>query len=330
MTLRLHLNENTAGCSPAVIAAIRAIDPFDVANYPDYAEVTAACARWFGVPAEWVLLTNGLDEGLQLITQQSRRGRALVVEPAFEMYERLAQSAGLAVTRVFWHPDESFPLEWVLGATTSDTSAVFLTDPNNPTGRPIPSGVADCIASAAPQAYVLVDEAYAEFSGRTLIGEFLDRRRHAVVGRTFAKAFGLAALRAGALVAHPDTLARLRRAQPPFSLNISAVRALIAALEDRAWVDAYLTQVVESRDLLYALAARHDFRYWRSEANFVLIDFGADAPAIVAALAQRGILIKDRSRQPGCAGCVRITAGVVEHTRLCIAALEDVLASRAR
>jgi len=313
-----------------VIAALREINPLDVASYPDYADVTAACARWFGVPADWVLLTNGLDEGLQLVTQQARRGRALVVEPAFDMYATLARSAGLEVTRAFWHPDDEFPLEWAVGALTHDTSVVFLTDPNNPSGQPIPAGVVDRIAGVAPQAYVLLDEAYAEFSGRTLIGNLLDRQRNVVVGRTFAKAFGLAALRIGALVAHPDTLARLRCAQPPFSLNISAVRGLAAALEDRPWVDRYVAQVMQSRELLYAFAARHAFRYWQSDANFVLIQIGPDAPGVVAALAKRGILIKDRSRQPGCAGCVRITAGIVDHTYICIAALEEILASRAR
>jgi len=330
MTLRLHLNENTGGCSPAVVEALREIDALDVASYPDYSEVTAACARWFGVPPEWTLLTNGLDEGLQLIAQQARRGRAVVVEPAFEMYPALARGAGLEVTRVFWHPDDAFPLDCVLDALTLDTSVVFLTDPNNPTGRPIPPGAVERIASLAPQACVLLDEAYGEFSGRTLIGDLLDRRRNVVIGRTFAKAFGLAALRVGALIAHPETLARLRCHQPPFSLNVSAVRGLTAAIEDRGWVDRYIAEVVVSRELLYDFAARHGFRFWHSEANFILIEIGSDAQAIVAALAERGVLIKDRSHQPGCAGCVRITAGIVNHTRICINALEEILASRAR
>ena len=330
MTLRLHLNENTGGCSPAVIAALRAIDPLDVASYPDYSEVTSACARWFGVPAEWIVLTNGLDEGLQLVAQQARRGRAVIVEPAFEMYAALARGAGLDVTRVFWHPDDAFPLDSVLNVLTVETSVVFLTDPNNPTGRPIPPGVVDRIANVAPRAYVLLDEAYAEFSGRTLIGDLLDTRRNLIIGRTFAKAFGLAGLRAGALVAHSETLGRLRCNQPPFSLNLSAVRGLTAALEDRAWIGRYIAEVAASRELLYDFAARHGCRVWRSEANFVLIEVGPDAPAIVGALAERGILIKDRSRQPGCDGCVRITAGIVEHTQICITALEEILASRTR
>jgi histidinol-phosphate aminotransferase len=177
---------------------------------------------------------------------------------------------------------------------------------------------------------VLVDEAYAEFSGRTLIGPALDRHRNLVVGRTFAKAHGLAALRIGALIAHPDTLAPFRRTLPPFSVNICAVRALEAALGDRTHLDGYVRQSNESRRLIYATCTRLGLRFWHSEANFVLVEVGSDSAAVVAAVAAHGVLIKDRSHQPGCAGCVRITAGIVAHTELCLTALEAALASRPR
>jgi histidinol-phosphate aminotransferase len=330
MSLRLHLNENTGGCSPAVLAAIRAIDPLEASVYPDYAGVTGACERWFQVPAGWVQLTNGLDDGLHVVAQLARTGRALIVEPAFDMYETCATGAGLGLTRVLWEPGAPFPTEAIIAALSPDTRLAYLTDPNNPTGLPIPAGAVARIADAAPKTMVLLDEAYAEFSGRTLIGPALDRHRNLVIGRTFAKAHGLAALRAGALIAHPDALAPLRRLLPPFGVNICAVRALEAALGDRPFLDRYVAQSEESRRLLYVFCEQRGLRYWKSDANFVLIDVGPGAAAIVAALARRGILIRDRSRQPGCAGCVRITAGIVEHTRLCLAALEEILASRAR
>ena len=128
---------------------------------------------------------------------------------------------------------------------------------------------------------MLVDEAYAEFSGSTFIGDTLDRHRNLIVGRTFAKAHGLAALRVGALVAHPDTLAPLRRLLPPYSLNIAAIRALGAAIDDPAYLDWYVGQTVESRRLLYEFCEQRGFKYWPSEANFVLMRIGPDASAIV-------------------------------------------------
>jgi len=331
--LRLHLNENTAGCSPAALAAIRSISREDTAYYPDYAPVTRATARWLGVPEDWVLLTNGLDEGLHLVAQAGAlgsHGHVLFPEPAFEMYAACAEASGLGVVRVQPGPDFAYPLEALLGAVSAETRVIYLTDPNNPTGLPIPRGAIEQLATAAPDALVLVDEAYADFSGRTAVGSLLDRRRNLVVGRTFAKSFGLAALRAGALVAHPDTLARARRIQPPFSLNICAVRALEAALDDRPYLEWYVAQSAESRALIYAFAGRHGLTHWPSEANFVLVRVGPDAPDLVRVMAERGILIRDRSGAPGCAGCVRITAGPVEHTRRCLDVLEECLATSAR
>jgi histidinol-phosphate aminotransferase len=234
------------------------------------------------------------------------------------------------VIQIAPEPDFRFPIEALLAAISRDTRIIYLTDPNNPTGLGIPAGAVEAIAAAAPEAIVLVDEAYADFSGRTFIGRALDRMRNVVVGRTFAKGHGLAALRVGALVAHPETLAPLRRLLPPYSLNLCAIRALGAALTDRDFLDRYVAAASASRQLIYAFADRHGLRFWPSEANFVLLRLGDRAASVVDAVAARGIFIRDRSTQPGCAGCVRITAGVVAHTTACLAELEDILATSNR
>jgi len=332
--LRLHFNENTGGCSPAVLAALQSISATDTAFYPDYAPVTSAAERYFGVTDGWVQLTNGLDEGLHVVAQAAARGRAnaaaVIVEPAFEMYAACADAAGLREIHIAPDEEFAFPLQKILDAATPEVRLINLTDPNNPTGLGIPKGAIETLAAARPDTLVLVDEAYAEFSGRTTMGPLQERYRNVLVGRTFAKAHGLAALRAGALVGHPDALAPLRRLLPPFSLNICAVRALEAAFGDRDYLDAYVSQATASRQLIYDFCGARGIRCWPSEANFVLLRLGPDAGAITAALAARGIHIRDKSSAPGCEGCVRITAGVIEHTRVCLAALEDTLASRRR
>jgi histidinol-phosphate aminotransferase len=340
--LRLHLNEHTGGCSPAVIEALRSITPTDASFYPDYAGITASVERYFGVERGWVHLTNGLDEGLHLVAQAaalawsrdgraaaSRRGAgvAMVVTPAFEMYEASAEAVGLDVVRIAPEPEFRFPIEAIARACSPRTRVLYLTDPNNPTGLGIPDGAVASLASAAPETTILVDEAYADFSGRTVIGPQLERHGNLIAGRTFAKAHGLAALRVGALVAHPDALVSIRRVAPPFSLNICAVRALEAAMADRGYVEQAVRQSRESRRLIEDFCRRHGFHFWPSEANFVLFRVGDRAVDIVRALAGRGVLVRDRSTQPGCAGCIRVTAGVVAHTARGIAALEDVLAS---
>jgi histidinol-phosphate aminotransferase len=150
-----------------------------------------------------------------------------------------------------------------------------------------------------------------------------------VVGRTFAKAYGLAGLRAGALVGDPETIAPLRRTVPPYTLNVAATFALPAAFEDVAYYDWYLEQVRSSRVLLCQTLDRLGVTHWPSAANFVLARFGADLERVIAGLAARRVTIRDRSRDPGCAGCARITTGVLEHTRRCVEALEEVLCGAA-
>jgi len=340
--LRLHLNENTAGCSPRVLEALKALTPSDIANYPDYDAATRRVEQYFAVPPGWVQLVNGLDEGLHIVAAAAaaekvsgafKKGTrhlflgSVYPEPAFEMYRVCAEAVGLAATPIPPKADFAFPLDELLAAAPN-AGVVYLTDPNNPTGLGIPPGAIEQIAAAAPTTAVLVDEAYSDFSGRTIIGPALDRHRNLIVGRTFAKGHGLAALRIGALVAHPDALAPLRALLPPFSLNIAAIVALTAALDDDSWVQAYVAQSAASRERIYAFCERHAVTYWRSEANFVLLRIGDSASAVVAEMAERGIFIRDRSSAPGCAGCIRISAGTVDATDRCLQTLEAVLASR--
>ena len=328
--LRLHLNENTGGCSPAVVEALRSISCADAAFYHDAGTATAACAQHLGVDANRVILTNGLDEGILCACVAALRGgnqfEALVVVPTFEMYGISATAAGGRVIEIPQPEDFSFPLAAVLAAINDNTRLIFLTTPNNPTGLSTAREEILAIADAAPQALVFVDEAYADFSGRTLIGDAeAERRVNIVVGRTFAKAYGLAALRVGALVGSPLTLDVIRPVVPPYNINVAAALALPAALADTAYHDWYVEQAAQSKAELYAALDRLGVPYWPSDANFVLARFGDRATYVVEGLAARGIRVRDRSTEHGCSGCVRITAGVVEHTKQCIAALEEVL-----
>jgi histidinol-phosphate aminotransferase len=324
-----------------VIAAIRRITREDAGYYPDVTSGIERLERWFGVAPGWVQITNGLDEGIQMVTQcgilygtggapatAAGERQTIIVEPAFEVYDMCAAAMGASVVRIPAESDFRFPIDRMLAAITAATRVIYLTDPNNPTGLGIPAGLVETTAAAAPQAFVLVDEAYADFSGRTLIGPLLERHPNVVVGRTFAKGHGIAGLRVGALVAHPSTLNRLRPMQLPFSVNCCALAALEAALEDRAYLDWYVAESRTSRELVYDFCRRHALTCWRSEANFVLFRVGQDAGVMATALQARGILVRDKSASPGCDGCIRLTAGIVDHTRLALTAMEDILASR--
>jgi histidinol-phosphate aminotransferase len=251
---------------------------------------------------------------------------AIIPTPAFEMYKVFVQAAGGRVVSVPPQAGFAFQTREICDAVTGRTRIVFLTNPNNPTGQLIPREALREVARFVPaEVTVVIDEAYYDFCGETFLSE-LDAHPNVIIGRTFAKAHGLAGLRAGCLIGAPARLEPIRCAVPPYSLSVFAVAGWRAALRDREHLAWYRTQVEESRGILYAACERLGLPYWKSAGNFVLIDVsGSGDPAeIVRAFADRGILIRDRSRDPGCAGCIRITAGLVRHTEAAIEVLEGL------
>ena len=284
------------------------------------------------MPADSVTLVNGLDEGIMALSVAYLRPsvvgsvlEAIVPEPAFEIFRFDTDVAGGRLIQVMPKSDFQFALDEVLAAISPQTRVVFLTNPNNPTGVLMPLDAIRTIARRVPpDAVVFVDEAYAEFAGVTFIPE-LASFRNVVVGRTFSKAFGLAGLRIGCLVGDPATVDAIRRAIPVYSVSIAAVTAVQAALNDLDHLNDYLRQVADSKALLYAACDRLGLSYWKSSSNFVLVCAHDRTDALVRGAFARGVYIRDRSTEPGCAGCIRIAAGIVAHTQRCIAVMEEVL-----
>ncbi|HEX6215543.1 MAG TPA: histidinol-phosphate transaminase [Vicinamibacterales bacterium] len=343
--LRLHLNENTAGCSKKVVDAVRAFDGAALALYPDFRDAVIETAAFLGVDSDRLVLTNGLDEGILLasiaylghrtptalvelgapLTVTSGAPEVLVAQPAFDPYIHAAHAMGARVIAVPPGANYSFPLEGMLRALTPNTRIVYVNNPNNPSGQPIPKGAIRRIARDAGHALVFVDEAYHDFLGDNFLSEAGDYP-NVLVGRTFSKAYGLAGMRVGVLIASPEVLKPIRKVMPLFNLNVVAVAALRAALTDpgfRAW---YIAQANESKALLYAACERAQLRYWKSAANFVLIDGGTRARTLIDGLIANGVLVRDRTKDPACPNCFRLTTGVVEHTRRAVEVLEELCA----
>ena len=332
--IRLHLNENTAGCSPRVLAAMRRVSSTQASAYPDYGAATRACASWLGVGDDEVLLTNGLDEGIYTAAiawlqrlPSGEQAEAIVVEPAYALFAASASVVGARIVRVGPGSDFSFPLDETLAAITPRTRVVFIASPANPSGLLVPAEAVLTVSAALPSgAIVFLDEAYVEFAGSNFLGR-VKATPNVMLGRTFAKAYGLAAVRAGYVVAAAALVGRMRGSVLPFSVNVFALAAIREALEDPGYVKWYVGQVQESRRLVYDACRRLGFACWPSEANFVLVRVGPEASGLVEALAARGVYVRDRSGMAGCAGCIRVTTGVVEHTEACLAALEELCAT---
>jgi histidinol-phosphate aminotransferase len=307
--IRLDFNENTAGCGPAVLRALAKLTPQQLAMYPEYQKPTARIARHLGVRTEELLLTNGGDDALRVFfdTFVEPASHILICEPTFPMYRYYAEIAGARVEACRYDRRQGFPLNDVLLALRKKPRVFFLANPNNPTGTLVEPAALRKILNAAPDTVVVFDEAYAEFSGFSTI-PWIHRYPNLFITRTFSKAAGLAALRLGAVIAVKQSLAFVRRAMPPFPVNIAALTAAEAALRERKTIRGYVRSVQQTRKSFAEALQKLDVVTFPSAGNFLLANFGPAGPALFAKLERKGILLRDRSKDMG-PGFVRITIG---------------------
>jgi histidinol-phosphate aminotransferase len=325
--LRLDFNENTAGCSPRVLERLRTLGPEDLAKYPEREPVEARVAEFLGVSAGEVLLTNGVDEAIHLLceTYLEPGDEALIVVPTYSMYRIYAMAAGAEVVSVRLRAKFEFPADVVREKISGRTRLIAIANPNNPTGTVARREELVEIARCAPAAAMLVDEAYFDFYGQSLIHE---RRGcpNLFVARTFSKAYGMAGLRAGVLVGNAEQMRAVRRVSSPYNVNAVALACLPQAIGDREYLEKYVSEVLKARARLQGMLAENRIQFWPSQANFVLGKVGssaADAGAFTGRMRRRGILVRDRSSDPGCEGCVRITVGPREETDRLLIALQE-------
>ena len=324
--LRLDFNENTVGASPRVVEAIvRHLTADALTVYPEYRETKPVLAAFFGVSQDEFILTNGTDEAIQVLvnTYVDDDGEVIILHPSYAMYKFYSEVAGAKVRELSYREgDLAFPLEELLAAVTPATRTILISNPNNPTGTGIGLEEIERILEGAPQAAVLIDEAYFEFSKVTALG-LLARYDNLFVSRTFSKVYGMAALRIGCLFSQRQNVAFLHKAQSPYSVNMLAAVAARAAVEDREYVAAFVEEVLAARERCYKGLERLGVSYFKSQANFVLFRAGARSVEIRDSLRARGVLVRDRSYE--IAGCVRVTIGTRAQVDRFLTELESIL-----
>ncbi len=328
--LRLDFNESTIGCSPRVLARLGSLDAELLARYPEREPVEAEVAAFLGLDAAQVLLTNGVDEAIHLLcsTFLEPGDEAIIVAPTFAMYAIFAQAEDARLVQILSGENFAFPLAELLARIGPRTRLIAVANPNNPTGVAVASAVLLQVARAAPQAALLVDEAYFEFYGETILNS-MERPTNLFVARTFSKAYGLAGLRIGILAGDAEQMTMVRRVASPYNVNAVALVALPEALRDQEHVEHYVAEVRCGRHVLEQELRNLGLHYWPSHANFVLVRIGAAHAEFIQALRAHGILVRSRHSDPGCEGCVRLTVGSEQHTQTLIGALRDVVAELA-
>lgn len=324
--LRLDFNENTRGCSPRVRRALAGIGTTAISIYPEQTAARRGLAAAFRVPAERLLLTNGTDEALHLITNTfvEKRDTVLLVEPTFAMYRFYSELAGARIKALRYSETMKFPMAEVLQELKRGPKVLFLANPNNPTGGIVSRAQLKQILGAAARTMVVIDEAYFEYCRVTVL-RWTREYRNLIVTRTFSKAVGLAGLRIGCIFAHSGVANAMRKAQSPYPVNAAALVAAQTAIADRKFLAETVGEFKASKAELERGLRRLGFRPFPSAANFLLFDAGENAKIIVARLAQRGILIRDRSSDFGGRGFVRITIGTVAQTRRVLKELRAAL-----
>jgi histidinol-phosphate aminotransferase len=229
------------------------------------------------------------------------------------MYRYYAEIYGARISVLRYGSEMEFPLEGVIAALRKRPRVLFIANPNNPTGTLLQEDELRRILKAATHTAVVMDEAYAEFSGFTAM-PWIRKYPQLFVAKTFSKVAGLAALRLGAVVACKDSLALVRRAMPPFPVNLAALVAAEAALNDGATMQRYVKGVKRRRAWFASELEKLGVKTYRSAGNFLLANFGPGGLALFQELEKQGILLRERSKDIG-PGFVRITIGTESEMR---------------
>ena len=324
--LRLDFNENTFAPSPRVMDRLKQITAENLTKYPERDPVERKVAAHFSLDPAQVLLTNGVDEAIHLIccTFLEEGDEALICTPSFFMYDVSIAMMTRGLVRIQADETLEFPFERFLAAISERTKLIIVASPNNPTGATVARAQMLAIANAAPHAVLMADEAYFHFHGETVLDD-LDSTPNLIVARTFSKAYGLANLRLGMLVGSAELIAYLRKVSSPYNVNGVALDCLSVAIEDDAYIAWYAEQIRIGRERMMGGLAELGVSYFPSAANFVLMKIGSEHKELVTAMRRRGVLLRDRSADPGCDGYVRITIGVGDQVAQGLEALKASL-----
>jgi histidinol-phosphate aminotransferase len=311
--------------------------PFDASEaglnrYPEPHphELAARLAALYGLDTAAVLPCRGSDEAIDLLTRtycRDGQDAVLITPPTFGMYSLAARIQGAQVIEVRLRREAGYGLELpaLLAALTPAVRLVYLCSPNNPTGNLFERAtVLEFARSIAGRALLVIDEAYLEFAGAPSLSAELAAHPGLVVLRTLSKAYALAGARCGALLAHPDIVALLRRVIPPYAITQLTIEAVFRtlAVDPLAQARQRMRELIHERERLGAALARLPGvrRVWPSAANFLLVEF-ADAGLALARSHAAGLLVRDLRHAPGLGQALRISVGTPEHNDRLVASL---------
>ena len=328
--IRLNGNENPYGPSPRVAGALGNYKLYNHYPDPEQRRLRKALSQYLGIGEEHIVAGNGSDEIIDLVLRMFLGPGEAIIDPTptFGMYALSARICGGEVVIV--PRDESFQIdmEATKQALSPKIKAIFFASPNNPTGNVTPEWQVRRLLEM--EILVVVDETYHEFCGQTVL-PLIHEHSNLVVLRTFSKWAGLAGLRMGLGVMHPDVARTMMKVKPPYNVNLAAETALVASLGDQEFLMERVTAIVAERDRMFSLLNQFPgLRPWPSQANFILCQLPAGrGEEVTQNLARKGIFVRHFS-SPRLKDFVRVSVGLAHETEALIAALDGLLTDLSR
>ena len=331
--IKLASNENPLGASPLVQKAIK--------DYAAYAfrygqvgtpQLVKAIANHFHVHEDCIVTGNGSDEVIDMLIRVTAcpvKNNIVAFNPCFSMYEVQSRLCGVTFRQAPLKEDFSFDWDGLLALVDENTSIVFVTTPDNPSGYTPPVEEIIALQKKLPATCLLVvDEAYMDFTedeeSYSMLPRLMDYSNVCVL-RTFSKSFGLAGMRLGFGAMHPDLADYLRRIRAPFNVNVLAEQAGIAVLKDKAYIEETLRVTREGRALLTKELEALRCKVYPSLANFLMVEAPVDGAHVNEELLKRGIIVRPLNKGYNLPNHLRISIGTDQENRALIAALKEIL-----
>ncbi len=299
---------------------------------PQPARLRAALSELYGVAENSIFIGRGADEAIDTLVRvfcEAGQDQILICPPTYGVYEIAAQIQGAGVVRVPLDKDFKIDVQRVLASWQPSVKIVFLCSPNNPTGNVVAAAAIETLcAGLASRAVVVLDEAYLEFSKTPSFARRLAEFPNLIVLRTLSKALSLAGARCGVALGNSEVVALMQKTRAPYPLSTPSVRAVLRALSDEGQElarERLILLLTERAWLLEQLrASRAVEQVYPTDANFVLVRV-PDAAALVSRCRAAGVIIRDRSLEPGLKNCVRISVGNRDENEQLLAQLKGSL-----
>lgn len=324
--LLLDFNERTLPVAEVIAnALVDYIRSGRMQMYPAYGDTVDLIADYCGVSPDQLMITNGSDQGIDLIIRSACRegDEAIIPGPSFAMYRQCAKVENLILIEPHYTLAGGFPTAEVLAAITPKTRIICIANPNNPSGTVVSRADIVAIAQAAPQAAILVDECYYEYFGETVV-DLVNELPNLVVTRTFSKTWGIPSLRLGYVISRADNILALLNVRGPYDINQLAIVAIRAALKHPEYTQDYVREVMtQAKPMLETFLEGRGITYWPSGANYIWM-FPSDHEQVNRQLVANTILVRPKADASGRVG-LRITVGTVEQTERLIEVLSEVL-----